>query len=48
MVKGAWAEAIAALDREAGRVGLGTDDDQPAAAAAGTATRTESVWPVLG
>ncbi|MDQ1685707.1 MAG: hypothetical protein QOC82_2444 [Frankiaceae bacterium] len=48
MVKGAWAEAIAALDREAGRVGLGTDDDQPSAAGAATAARTGSVWPVLG
>jgi len=36
MIKGAWRESMSTLDREAGRVGLGT------------ATRTGSVWPVIG
>lgn len=36
MAKGAWREGMSTLDREAGRVGLGTT------------TRTGSVWPVLG
>lgn len=36
LAKGAWAEAMARLDREAGRVGLGTE------------ARSGSVWPVIG
>lgn len=40
MAKGAWSEGMAALDREAGRVGLGTE--------AATGARGGSVWPVVG
>jgi len=36
MVKNAWAEGMSSLNREAGRVGLGTE------------SRSGSVWPVIG
>jgi len=40
MAKGAWAEAMTALNREAGRVGLGTE--------AASGAHRGSVWPVIG
>jgi len=46
MAKGAWAEGMTALDREAGRVGLATQS--VTAAESGTAARSGSVWPVIG
>ncbi|MBV9096509.1 MAG: hypothetical protein JO079_00500, partial [Frankiaceae bacterium] len=52
MAKGAWAEGMTALDREAGRVGLaaqsGAATQSTTATQPGTATASGSVWPVIG
>lgn len=48
MAKGAWAEAMSTLNREAGRVGLGTDSGPEVSTDAAAASRGGSVWPVIG